>query len=160
MFSVKSGSEGTHYETSYSKFATGIPLWLLGRYMTDGDANWKKNLEALSRSLYGPASPKLTELLNMFYNDASFGPQQLGNAAKLLKEGTSLTTDATIQKRLNELKQYLHYVDLVYQSRDTKNGPLYQRLLPVAEYAWQLYPQKNRSQLSNYATGELLLPEH
>ena len=142
VHSVKNGSEGTHYETSYSKFAAGIPLWLLGRYMMDGDANWKKNLETLTISLYGASSSKLAEVFSIFYNDPSFGPQHLGRVAGLLKEGSALTIDATVQKRLIELKQYLHYIHLVYQSRNLNNGPLHQRLLPVADYAWKIYPQK------------------
>lgn len=142
VHSVRNGSEGTTYETSYSKFATGIPLWILGRYMADGEADWKKNLESLASSLYKGASPKIVELFHLFYNQSSFGPQYMGNAAKLLNEGMAATKDGLVQQRLNELKQYLQFVHLVYQSRDVKNGTVYQRLLPVAEYAWKIYPQK------------------
>lgn len=142
VHSVKSGSEGTTYETSYSKFATGIPLWILGRYMADGDADWKKNLDRLTQSLYKDAAPKIAELFQLFYNQASFGPQYMGNAVKLLNEANALAQDGLVQERLNELKEYLQFVHLVYQSRDTKNGTAYQRLLPLAEYAWKIYPQK------------------
>lgn len=142
VHSVKSGSEGTTYETSYSKFATGIPLWLLGRYMADGNNDWKKNLEALTKTLYKEASPEILELFRLFYSQPSFGSQYMGKAIKLLSDADASARDAAVQKRISELKQYLHFVHLVYQSRNTKNGTLYQRLLPVAEYAWKLYPQK------------------
>jgi hypothetical protein len=142
VHSVRAGSEGTTYETSYSKFATGIPLWLLGRYMADGNADWQKNLEGLTRVLYGEAAPKILELFQLFYNQPSFGIQYMGNALKLLNEAVALATDNEVHKRLNELKEYLQFAHLVYQSRDVKNGTTYQRLLPVAEYAWKLYPQK------------------
>jgi hypothetical protein len=142
VHSVRAGSEGTTYETSYSKFATGIPLWLLGRYMADGNADWQKNLEGLTRVLYGEAAPKILELFQLFYNQPSFGIQYMGNALKLLNEAVALATDNEVHKRSNELKEYLQFAHLVYQSRDVKNGTTYQRLLPVAEYAWKLYPQK------------------
>jgi hypothetical protein len=142
VHSVRAGSEGTHYETSYSKFATGIPLWLLGRYMADGDAGWEKNLDGLTHSLYKEASPKIFELFLLFYNQPSFGVQYMGNAVKLLDDADALTTDTQAKKRLGELKQYLQFAHLVYRSRDLKNGTLYQRLLPVAEYAWKIYPQE------------------
>jgi hypothetical protein len=142
VHSVRAGSEGTTYETSYSKFATGIPLWLLGRYMADGNADWQKNLEGLTRVLYGEAAPKILELFQLFYNQPSFGIQYMGNALKLLNEAVALATGNEVHKRLNELKEYLQFAHLVYQSRDVKNGTTYQRLLPVAEYAWKLYPQK------------------
>lgn len=142
VHSVRNGSEGTTYETSYNKFATGIPLWILGRYMADGDANWQKNLETLTRSLYKEASPKIAQLFQLFYNESAFGSQYMGNAVSLLNEANALAKDGDVQKRLNELKEYLQFVHLVYQSRDTKNGTAYQRLLPIAEYAWKIYPQK------------------
>jgi hypothetical protein len=142
VHSVRAGSEGTTYETSYSKFATGIPLWLLGRYMADGTADWERNLDGLTRVLYKESAPKIFELFQLFYNQPSFGVQYMGNAVKLLNEAVALTKDNEVQKRLNELKEYLQFAHLVYQSRDTKNGTTYQRLLPVAEYAWKLYPQK------------------
>jgi hypothetical protein len=156
VHSVRAGSEGTTYETSYSKFATGIPLWLLGRYMADGNADWKRNLDGLTRVLYKESSPKISELFQLFYNQPSFGVQYMGNAVKLLNEAVALTKDNEVQKRLNELKEYLQFAHLVYQSRDIKNGTTYQRLLPVAEYAWKLYPEKivhsyRIMQLASYA---------
>jgi hypothetical protein len=142
VHSVKAGSEGTSYETSYSKFATGIPLWLLGRYMADGNPDWKKNLEGLTHVLYKEAAPKILELFRLFYTQPSFGVQYMSKAVNLLNDANGLTKEAPVQKRLAELKQYLLFAHLVYRSRDIKNGTLYQRLLPVVEYAWKLYPQK------------------
>lgn len=141
VHSVKNRSEGTTYETSYSKFATGIPLWVLSRYMADGDADWKLNLETLVRSLYKEAAPKIAGLFQLFYSESSFGPQYMGNAIKLLGEANTLAKDAVVQNRINELKEYLQFVHLVYLSRDAQNATSYQRLLPVAEYAWKIYPQ-------------------
>jgi hypothetical protein len=142
IHSVRAGSEGVHYETSYSKFATGIPLWIFGRYMTDGDSNLEKNLESLSRDLYGNSASKMLQLFNIFYRTSSFGPQYMGNATSLLQDAVSISKDAIVQNRLHEMKLYLQHVNLVFQSRDLTKGNLEQRLLPLAEYAWKIYPTK------------------
>lgn len=140
--SVRQGSEGTTYETSYSKFATGIPMWILGRYLTDGDYNWEKNLESICAALYGAAAPKIFSLFQLFYNEPSYGQQYLGKSTALLTEALALSKEPVVNQRLNELTQYLQYVNLVYQSRDISTGSLFKRLLPLAEYAWKLYPSK------------------
>lgn len=140
--SVRNGSEGTFFETSYSKFSTGIPLYLIGRYMADGNAQWEKNLQQLSQDLYGRAAPQMLSLFQLFYSEPNFTQSLIGNAATLVKEAGAVATSENIRQRINELKLYLNYVELVYQSRDLKNGKLYQRLLPLAEYAWKIYPEK------------------
>lgn len=142
VHSVRNGSEGTTYETSYSKFATGIPLWILCRYMADGDGNWQKNLETLTRSLYKEAAPKIAGLFQLFYNESSFGPQYMGTAVNLLEEAGASVKDSAVENRLNELKEYLQFAHLVYQSRDIQKGSAYQRLLPVAQYAWKIYSKE------------------
>jgi len=141
VHSVRNGSEGTTYESSFSKFATGIPLWLLGRYMADGDADWSKNLKQLSQQLYGSGSEKLEALFRLFYTDA-FSEQNLGAALNLVSDGEQQATDPEVKKRIEEIKLYLQYVDLVYQSRDVSKGSLSQRLIPVAEFAWKVFPTK------------------
>jgi type IV secretory pathway component VirB8 len=140
--SVRNGSEGTFFETSYSKFSTGIPLWLIGRYMADGNAQWEKNLYQLTADLYGNAAPKMLSLFHLFYSEPNFTQELIGNAAVLIKDADALSTSESIRQRINELKLYLNYIDLVYQSRDLKKGKLYQRLLPLVEYAWKLFPDK------------------
>jgi hypothetical protein len=37
IYATNTGSEGTTYESSYSKFSTAIPLWVLCQYMCTGD---------------------------------------------------------------------------------------------------------------------------
>jgi len=141
VHSVRNGSEGTTYESSFSKFATGIPLWLLGRYMADGDADWSKNLKQFSQQLYGAGSEKFEALFRLFYTDA-FSEQNLGAALSLVSGGEQQVSDPAVKKRIEEIKLYLQYVDLVYQSRDVAKGNLSQRLLPVAEFAWKVFPTK------------------
>ena len=139
---TRNGSEGVNYETSFSKFATGIPLWVMIRYMADGNAQWETNLQKLTKDLYGNASVKMLSLFDLFYKQPGFGPSQLGNAAQYLKEATALSSDRKVKQRLDEMKIYLHFARLVFESREANRGKLDQRNLPLAEYAWKLFPTK------------------
>ena len=91
--SVKAGSEGTSYETSFSKFSTGIPLWVLGRYMTDGDADWKKNLATFTNDLYQNASEPVSDLFRLFYDELNFTPSLMGSAVSLLDKTDKAAAD-------------------------------------------------------------------
>ncbi|MFL5772378.1 MAG: hypothetical protein ACJ75F_04420 [Flavisolibacter sp.] len=139
--SVQSGSEGTTYETSYSKFSTGIPLWIIGRYMSEGDADWKKNLSQLTKDLYKTASDPSQQLFQLFYNDPNFSDKQMSQAISLVEKASSASSDTEVQKRISELKMYLQYANLVYQSRENK-GSLKDRLIPLSTYAWKIYETK------------------
>lgn len=137
--SIKSGSEGTMYETSYSKFSTGIPLWIMIRYLSDGETNWQKNLQHLTSDLYQSSSAPISKLFQLFYSEVNFSKGHLANAVNCIDQASHLTSDAIVQKRLLELKQYLYFAHLVYQSREISNGSLKDRMIPVANYAWKIY---------------------
>lgn len=140
--SIKAGSEGTNFETSYSKFATGIPLWVIGRYLNDGDPDWKKNLDLLTNDLYKSGAPFIKDVFSTFYLRVGFSQGQLGNVLELLSKASSLSKDETYQKRLLELKEYLYFIHLVFQSRNESSGSLTERQVPLLKYAWQLYETK------------------
>jgi hypothetical protein len=142
IHSVKSGSEGTHYETSYSKFSTGIPLWVIGRYLADGDADWKKNLDLLCKDLYKNSSGPINDLFGLFYKEPSFSMSYLGNAVAFVDKASQSERDEQAQKRILELKKYLQFIHLVNQLRNVKAGSLKDRSLPLIEYAWKLYETK------------------
>lgn len=142
VFSVQSGSEGTTFETSYSKFSTGIPLYLAGRYMSDGQSDWYKEMEELVAALYPSAQQPMKALFTLLFNEPSFTSNHLGNAASLLKNADQLVSGTRPKSRINELKDYLHFVHLVYVSRDPANGSLEKRLLPLSEFAWKVYESK------------------
>jgi hypothetical protein len=139
VYSIKSGSEGTSYETSYSKFTTGVPLWVIGRYLVDGDANWKKNLEQFENDLYKNGSPFIKELFSLFYLKGNFTSDQLWNASELIIKASSVKGDEQYRNRILELKQYLYFIHLVFQSRNEASGSFMERHLPILQYAWKLY---------------------
>ena len=136
------GSEGTTYETSYSKFSTGIPLWVLSSYMCTGDPNWQKNYSQLITDLYGKAAPAIQNLFDIFYNQAHFELGDLKRAAGYVQSAQQLTSDLQILRRIEELREYLVYAYLFLKSQDPNNGDLEQRLLPVGKIAWTLYQKK------------------
>src|SRR6266496_1324101 len=142
MHAARSGSEGTTYESSYSKFATAIPLWILSRYMCDGISGWEKQYNQLISDLYGKAAPSIQKLFKLFYRQSQFSTPQLNNAVLYLQEAERNNGDPKVAERLNELKLYLTYVQLYLDSQNQQNGNLEQRLLPVSKMAWTVYQKK------------------
>jgi len=141
IHSVKNGSEGTTYETSYSKFSTGIPLYIISRYMADGEANWEEHFIELANDLFDKSSKEVLQVFNLLYRN-QFGKDDLGTVARLLQKAEKTNRDKLIKQRLDELRLYLAYIDLVYRSRNPENGNAEQRLIPLATYAWQIFPTK------------------
>jgi hypothetical protein len=139
IHSVKNGSEGTTYESSYSKFSTGIPLYIISRYLADGETNWEDHLAELAKELFDESSKDILQVFNLFYRN-QFNKDDLGTVARLLQKADKTKTTELIKQRLDELKLYLTYIDLVYQSRNPENGNAEQRLIPLATYAWKLFP--------------------
>ncbi|GEM_PF-5418934 len=139
---AKAGSEGTTYETSYSKFSTGVPLWILSRYMADGNAKWEQEYEQLISTLYGESSTLIKKIFDQFYRQAQFSPGHLRTAFDILQEAYRKTKNSAIRKRLDDLKLYLVYVHAYQQSQNLQAGNLEERLMPVYKLAWTLYESK------------------
>lgn len=136
------GSEGTTFESSYSKFATAIPLWVVCQYMCSGDADWQKNYNHFINDLYGSAAPAIKELFDIFYRSTQFTAKDLNTAVNDLQKAEQLTNDQRILHRIDELKLYLSYVHLYLKSQDMGNGNLEQRLIPLDKMVWTLYQTK------------------
>jgi hypothetical protein len=136
------GSEGTHYETSYSKFATAIPLWVLNQFMTNGNKDWEKNLDQLISDLYGNASTSIAQLFRLFYRQPKFDLSQISLATNYIRQAEQINKDERVAQRIDELKLYITYVALYLQSQNEKNGTLEQRLLPLEKIAWTIYDKK------------------
>jgi len=142
MNAAEAGSEGTTYESSYSKFSTAIPLWVLIQYMCTGDANWKKNYDQLITDLYGGASSSIKNLFDVFYFQPQFGTAELGKSLNDINEAQNQTKDPQVLARINELSLYLTYASTYLKSQDLDNGDLEQRMLPVEKIAWTVYQKK------------------
>jgi len=139
---ANAGSEGTTFESSYSKFATAIPLWIVCQYMCSGNTDWQKNYESFINDLYGNAAPVIKDLFDIFYRQNQFNAQDLTTAVNEIQKAEQLTNDQQILHRIDELKLYLSYVHLYLKSQDTGNGDLEQRLIPLDKMIWTLYQTK------------------
>ena len=139
---AEAGSEGTTYESSYSKFSTAIPLWVLVQYMCTGDTDWKKNYDQLITDLYGDASSIIKNLFDVFYFQPQFGAAELSKSLNDINEAQNQTKDPQVLARINELSLYLTYAGTYLKSQDIDNGSLEQRMLPVEKMAWTLYQKK------------------
>ena len=142
LHAARAGSEGTSYESSYSKFATGIQIWVLSRFMADSDTQWNSQYNNLITSLYGKSAAPVKKIFDLFYRQVQFGAAELKTSFTLLSNAESLNKDAVVAKRLEELRLYLIYVRLQHSSLNLKNGNLEQRTLPVFKMAWTLYEKK------------------
>jgi hypothetical protein len=142
IHAAKSGSEGTSYESSYSKFSTGVPLWILGQYMGSGNPDWEPNYDHLIIDLYGAAAPAIKKLFGLFYRQPNFNLAQLRTATNYIRQAINEAKDERIIQRINELKLYLVYIYMYFESQDEKNGNLEQRSLPLTKIALTLYEKK------------------
>ncbi|TMI64958.1 MAG: DUF4838 domain-containing protein [Bacteroidetes bacterium] len=142
LHAAKAGSEGTTYETSYSKFSTAVQLWVLVRYMADSNSKWELQYNKLITDLYGGAAAPVKKLFDLFYRQSQFNAGQLKTSINLVNEADRLNKDALVKKRIDELKLYLTYVSLYQESQNLKNGTLEQRTMPVFKMAWTLYEKK------------------
>ncbi|MBS1621222.1 MAG: DUF4838 domain-containing protein [Bacteroidetes bacterium] len=142
LHAARAGSEGTTYESSYSKFATGVQLWVLACFMADGDSKWISKYNNFISALYGRSAVPVKKIFDLFYRQPVFDAIELKSSLKLLAEAESLNKDAVISKRLEELKLYLIFVHLQQASKNLKNGNLEQLTLPVFKMAWTLYEKK------------------
>ncbi|MCB0716754.1 MAG: hypothetical protein KDC06_12170, partial [Chitinophagaceae bacterium] len=142
MHAERAGSEGTTYESSYSKFATAIPLWVLIRFMADGKTDWQNEYQQLIRDLFGTAAAPIGKMFHLFYESSNFVGNDLQEAQHYLEEARKTNPGSTITKRLDELQLYLTYVKLELDSKNTQTGDMEQRLLPVYKMAWTLYESK------------------
>ena len=156
MHAGNAGSEGTTYESSYSKFATAIPLWVLIRYMADGNMNWEEQYNQLIKDLYGKATPAIEKLFQLFYRQSKFGDAEIKVSYDQIQKAESINKSDLIKKRVEELKLYLSYVQVYRASQNLQTGNLEQRMLPVFKMAWTLYEKKiihsyRIMQLASYA---------
>jgi hypothetical protein len=142
IYAANAGSEGTTYESSYSKFSTAIPLWVLCQYMCTGDTAWQKNYDKLIADLYGSAAPAIKEVFDIFYKRAQFGFFDFYEALHHVQKAQQLTTDQQALSRINEIKLYLCYAYLYLKSQDIETGNLEQRQLSLEKIAWTLYKRK------------------
>jgi hypothetical protein len=142
LHAAKAGSEGTTYETSYSKFSTAVQLWVLVRFMADSNSKWESQYNKLITDLYGDAAAPVKKLFDLFYRQSQFSAAQLKTSISLVNEADRLNKDALVKKRIDELKLYLAYTSLYQESQNLKNGTLEQRTMPVFKMAWTLYEKK------------------
>lgn len=127
------GCEGVMYETRASKFSTGIYWRTWNEFLkrgTDLDAAWGEFYNS-----FGAGAPMITELFDDWSNSSKHtdGSWVFGNRWRyphwlgLVQEASTATVGETqIQKKLTDLKAYMHYMVLdsklnLYWVHDTLN---------------------------------------
>ncbi len=120
------GALGFNYETHHSKFSPGFLLQIYNRFF--------KSLEPVENSydefmsdMFGAASSQVMALFNFWEKDFMEVPNTsdrkelsckyyiLNKSFQLLNEADDATSNETIDKRITELKAYLHFVKLMLE---------------------------------------------
>ena len=116
-------SQGIVWEASPAKFAS-LPFLSAANQFLLSNKNVDSSLSEFCNSLFGGAANTIFKLLNLWTGDGSLNTSNgiMDNKYKLplyfqlLKEADGKTQHAplVVKKRINELKAYLHYMDLYY----------------------------------------------
>lgn len=178
MFVKKLGIQGFSYETSYSKFGSGIPQYFILQFLCTPYDALEKKLDIFCRDNFGKAAIFIKKLLKEWYftevhaqaqiDYPSFYEDEIGRFFYYLEQasGTTGLTDAE-QARLRELKAYIIYLakyyeirtDLKVEKQAASDKNFYaQKVEDVLRYSWSLYRTKvfQNSQLNQMLVNNFL----
>lgn len=162
QFLQKLKIDGLLYETSFSKFATGVQQYLILKFLADPYNNPEKILSEYCQLNFEQAAIPIEKLLKAWYfspvhlqtnyDRPSFYPDELGNFVNWLDaaENTSGISEA-VKKRIEELKGYTVYLckyyelfaELSSQAAFAKDATLKtKKVEALLTYTWQLYPTR------------------
>jgi uncharacterized protein (UPF0297 family) len=122
---------GITNESSAAKFSAVLFNYLLNRYMKDY-TNIDSSLTEFCRNMFGKAAPAINKLISYWQNDLVFTTNKwmydnlyrLPLYLDLVNTATQLAgSDAAVQKRLTELKAFLHHLVLYYDFFTVINSP-------------------------------------
>lgn len=151
--------EGITFETSYSKFGSGILQYFILKYLCEPYNSIDNALETFCEDNFGPAASPIKKLLTEWYfsdvhlatnsDYPSFYEDELGRFVQYITdaEKNSGITPA-IQKRIDELKAYIVYLCKFYELYVELKSVKEYKLNPATRirkanetltYTWQLY---------------------
>ncbi|MFZ1529928.1 MAG: DUF4838 domain-containing protein [Ferruginibacter sp.] len=128
----KLGIHGFSYETSFSKFGSGIMQYFVLEYLNKPYGSIENKLEEFCRDNFGNASVPIKKIFKEWYfsevhlntqlDFPSFYPDELGRFFIYLEQASGTKgINADIQKRITELKAYCIFLSLFYELRSELN---------------------------------------
>lgn len=160
---VKSlGIEGMSFETSLSKFSSGIQQYFILKFLCDPYRSIENVLDNFCNDNFGQAALPVKKLLkewyfsdthiNTGYDHGSFYEDELGRFIGYLVEAENTSGISTAEKnRIEELKAYTIYLCKFYEMfTDLKNQESYanhpnlrsEKATELLTYTWQMYKSK------------------
>lgn len=158
----KLGLLGFSYETSYSKFGSGIIQYFILKYLRQPFHSIDDQLDAFCKDNFGKAAPYIKKIFREWYFSevhsntqiglSSFYDDELGRFFYYLGKAFSLKGLTTSQKqRITELKAYTLYLAKYYELRSdlsmeklaaTDRNNYENKAEDLLRYTWSLYPSK------------------
>ena len=151
--------EGMNFETSLSKFASGIQQYFILKFLCDPYRSVDKLLDDFCNDNFEGAALPVKKILkewyfsdvhlNTGYDKASFYPDELGRFVQYIIDAESIPgISVAAKKRIEELKAYTVYLCKFYELfNDQKNIALFTtdpslrsaKAEALLTYTWQLY---------------------
>ncbi|MEO6491058.1 MAG: DUF4838 domain-containing protein [Ferruginibacter sp.] len=171
--------EGMNFETSLSKFASGVQQYFILRYLNEPYVSIDKLLDEFCTNNFGKAGSAIKKLLKEWYfsdthvntnlDKASFYEDELGRFVNYIEEAENIgISGITVNSRITELKAYIIYLcqfyelftDLPNQKAYAENESLRtKKIIELLTFTWQMYTTKifHNTQLNDML--KKLIPE-
>jgi len=106
--------QSVHLESTYSKGALGLTLWLAAEQLWNIDADQEKLYQEFLSDCFGPSAKDVGRMLNRWATNFQESMEPALSFVDL-QQAESRTRDMMIRKRILELKAYVYYIKLYYQ---------------------------------------------
>ena len=154
--------EGMNFETSLSKFASGIQQYFILKFLCEPYQSVDKVLDDFCNDNFGKAALPIKKLLkewyfndvhlNTGYDKAGFYPDELGRFIQYIMDAENTAgISVSVKKRIEELKAYTIYLCKFYELfNDQRNVALFtnnpsarsEKAEELLNYTWKLYDSK------------------
>ncbi len=153
--------EGLSYETSMSKFASGIQQYFILKFLSEPYADPENLLKAFCRINFQQAAVPVEKLFREWYfsdvhiqtnkDRESFLPDELGRFIHYITEAESMVNNEIVRERILQLKAYVVYLCEFYHlfhSGEKINSD------KTMEYTWNVY---SKNILHNTQLNDMLM---
>ena len=158
----KLGLLGFSYETSYSKFGSGIVQYFILKFLRQPYTSIEDQLDIFCKDNFGKAAPLIKKIFKEWYFSevhkdtqiglSSFYDDELGRFFSYLNQASAIKgLSPEIKNRITELKAYCIYLAKYYELRsglemealaNTNRQAFEKRAEDLLRYTWSLYPSK------------------
>jgi hypothetical protein len=115
-------------ESTNAKGPMGHALWLAAQMMWDTRQSFDSLYTQFLKQCFGPAASDIKHMYDRWSLNYQYG-MEVFLSLNDLKAASSKTSDPVIQKRISELKSYVHYLKLWYDYQDHPTNAGYKELI-------------------------------